>query len=193
MTEKYKLIYFNVTGLAEPIRYLFAYGKIPYEDCRLEYEEWLRYKPETPFGQIPVLEINDKPINQSVAICRYLGKRLNLTGSSDWDSFLIDSVVDTITDFRLKEKESKLNEIKNVHNPYYLERLEKIALKNGGYFVNNQLTWADIFFSGLSDLWIKLIKEPILMSYPTLKSLKMKVESEPNIKTYLDKRPETVY
>lgn len=36
----FKLTYFNMRGLAEPIRFLFAYGGIEYEDNRIEREEW---------------------------------------------------------------------------------------------------------------------------------------------------------
>lgn len=39
-TPTYKLHYFNVKGLAEPIRFLFAYGRLPYEDIRIEYKDW---------------------------------------------------------------------------------------------------------------------------------------------------------
>ena len=41
----YKLLYFNIKGLAEPIRYLFSYGKVEYEDERIENpEEWAKIK-----------------------------------------------------------------------------------------------------------------------------------------------------
>lgn len=40
MAPTYKLTYFNVTALGEPIRYLFAYGNIKYEDIRFQREEW---------------------------------------------------------------------------------------------------------------------------------------------------------
>lgn len=55
----------------------------------------------TPFGQIPVLEINGKPYNQTLAICRYFAKKLNLMGENDWEAFQADAIVDTITDYRL--------------------------------------------------------------------------------------------
>lgn len=36
----YKLFYFNITALAEPIRMLFSYGKVEFEDIRISNEEW---------------------------------------------------------------------------------------------------------------------------------------------------------
>lgn len=40
----YKLWYFNITGLGEPIRYILSYNNVPFEDKRLSFEEWPKYK-----------------------------------------------------------------------------------------------------------------------------------------------------
>lgn len=42
---KYKLSYFNVKALAEPLRFMFAYGGVDYEDVRVTQDEWAVLKP----------------------------------------------------------------------------------------------------------------------------------------------------
>lgn len=36
----YKLTYFNLGALAEPIRWAFVVAKVPFEDERIELEDW---------------------------------------------------------------------------------------------------------------------------------------------------------
>jgi hypothetical protein len=83
----YKLIYFNFRGLAEPSRYIFAVAGQEYEDFRFEREDWPKHKPNTPFGQSPVLEVSDgshtTQIAQSAAIARYLANKFGLAGKND--------------------------------------------------------------------------------------------------------------
>jgi glutathione S-transferase len=45
MAPTYKLIYFNVKALGEPIRFLLSYGGLEFEDYRLEKEQWPQLKP----------------------------------------------------------------------------------------------------------------------------------------------------
>lgn len=53
-----------------------------------------------PMGQMPVLEIDGKKVHQSISICRYLAKKVGLSGSTDFESFEIDAAVDTVNDLR---------------------------------------------------------------------------------------------
>lgn len=201
MSPKYKLTYFPVKALGEPIRFLLSYGEIEFEDFRFESESWPELKPSTPFGKTPVLEIDGKQTHQSAAICRYLAKKLGLAGSNDWEALEIDAIVDTFTDFRQQialyhydkdevAKEEKWEPLKNETVPYYLGKFDEVVKKNGGYFVGGKLSWADFYFVGLLDYLSHMMKEKnIVAKYSNLKALREKVESLPAIKAWIEKRP----
>lgn len=53
-----------------------------------------------PFGVLPVLEIDGKPISQSNAVARYLARQHNLTGKDEWESMMCDVLVDTLGDLK---------------------------------------------------------------------------------------------
>lgn len=62
-----------------------------------------------PLGQVPVLEIDGKVYNQSKAICRFLAKKNNLSGSNEQESYEVDATVDTIDDLRVGEYFRSIN------------------------------------------------------------------------------------
>ncbi|XP_011702072.1 PREDICTED: glutathione S-transferase-like isoform X2 [Wasmannia auropunctata] len=198
----YKLIYFPITALAEPIRFLFSYAGIEFVDERFDRKDWKKIKPTTPFGKVPVLEVDGKKIDQSAAISRYLAKQCDLAGKNDWESLEIDSTVDTIHDLRASiaafhyesNEQAKQEKIKaaKVTVPYYLERLDAQVKKNGGYFIGGALTWADLTFVGLLEYLNLMMKEDIIEKYENLKQLQKKVEEVPAIKNWIQKRPASV-
>lgn len=77
-TPKIKLTYFDIEGVAEPIRLAFILGGVPFEDDRIAFSEWGALKPKTPAGSLPVMTIDDGPMKtQSGAMLRWaatLGK-----------------------------------------------------------------------------------------------------------------------
>lgn len=52
----------------------------------------------TPFGHVPVLEVDGKQLSQSVTIARYLAKQFGLAGRNDWEQALADMYADNIQD-----------------------------------------------------------------------------------------------
>jgi hypothetical protein len=54
----------------------------------------------TPFGQLPVLEIDGKKYAQSFAISRYLGRKYGLSGANIEEDFEIDMNLDFVNDIR---------------------------------------------------------------------------------------------
>lgn len=53
--------------------------------------------------QLPMFEFDGKIFHQSFAICRFLAKMVELDGKTDFENLEIDSVVDTVYDFRQSE------------------------------------------------------------------------------------------
>ena len=53
-----KLTYFAAEGRGELIRILLNIGNIDFEDFRFGFEEWPKYKANTPFGSVSTFGIN---------------------------------------------------------------------------------------------------------------------------------------
>uniref|UniRef100_A0AAG5D1E9 glutathione transferase n=1 Tax=Anopheles atroparvus TaxID=41427 RepID=A0AAG5D1E9_ANOAO len=155
-----------------------------------------------PMGQMPVLEVDGKRVHQSLAMCRYVAKQINLAGDNPLESLQIDAIVDTINDFRLKiaivayepddmVKEKKMITLNNEVIPFYLTKLNVIAKENNGHLVLGKPTWADVYFSGILDYLNYLTKTNLLENFPNLQEVVNKVLDNENIKAYIAKRPIT--
>nr|QWV59559.1 glutathione S-transferase sigma 2 [Lasioderma serricorne] len=204
MAPQYKLTYFPVKALGEPIRFLLRYGGIEFEDFRFDRENWPQIKPNMPFGQVPILEIDGKVAHQSVAICRYLAKQVKLVGKDDWEDLEIDAMVDTINDFRQKIanyhyetdeaiKETRKGPLFKEILPFYQERLDAIAKSNNGYLCSGRLTWADMYFVGLLDYLNAMAKVDLTEKFPNLQAVKNNVLAISQIKEWVAVRPESEF
>ncbi|XP_046744901.1 glutathione S-transferase-like [Diprion similis] len=200
--SSYKLTYFAIAGLAEPIRFLLSYGGIDYEDNRVAHENWPAIKPKTPFEQVPILEVNGKTLYQSNAIVRFLANKLNLFGSDELEHYEVDAHIETIGDLRSllftwqwaetpENKTAKEAETRK-KAAFYLGKFENTVKENGGYFVGGKLTAADIVFAGLDYVFTFILGKEFLADYPHLKKLVEKVNALPGIKSHIAKRPETL-
>ncbi|KAL0871452.1 hypothetical protein ABMA27_005175 [Loxostege sticticalis] len=202
---KVVLTYFNFKAVGESIRLLLLYGGQEFEDIRLTSEEWRQYKPTTPFGQAPVLEIDDKKYAQSMAISRYLGRKYGLAGATLEEDLEIDMIVDYINEIRAKgfevryEKDEAIQTRKhadftqNVY-PVMLNRLNDIIEKNNGYIALGKLTWADFLFAGMFDYLKMMMRTPDLEEkYPNFKKVVDRVHALPQLQEYLANAPKTTH
>lgn len=200
----FKLRYFNIKGLAEPIRFVLAYAGQDYEDIRVSQEDWPAIKPTTPFGHMPILEVDGLVACQSIAILRYLGKRFGLTGSNDWEELLVDSVGDTFADFRQKliapwyetneeAKAKKKATLESETIPFYLEKLENLAKENSGHLALSKFTWVDFYVASMVESLYVMIEPNFLEKYPNLKKVVDNVYALDSIKEWVAKRPVTDY
>ncbi|CAH1101304.1 unnamed protein product [Psylliodes chrysocephalus] len=199
MAPSYKLLYFNFTGRGEPLRLLLAYGGIPFEDNRFEWDDWPKIKPTTPIGQVPVLEIDGVKYTQTTPLCRYLARVLKLDGKDMLEDLAIETAVEMLWDI-LKtayerkfepEEERKKQILDKLHGQMtvLLGKLDEDTKKNG-YIALNRITWADlIFLCVYEDLQNFLAGEDPFKKYPNLENLKNKLLKNKNLQEYLLKRP----
>ncbi|XP_020280143.1 glutathione S-transferase-like [Pseudomyrmex gracilis] len=201
---RYRLIYFNARGRAEHIRYIFAHTGIDYIDERISNDRWPELKKSMPYGMLPVLEIDGKPIAQSNAVARYLAREHNLAGKDEWESMLCDVLVDTLGDlkqfifqYRTEEdsfkKEEKKARLLRETIPFYLNKFEQTVADNGGYAVGSTTTWADFVFTVALENFENIFGAAALENYPALRGLKKRVHEIPAIAEWLARRPHSEF
>lgn len=69
-----KLTYFGFEGAGEQVRLALHLAGLKFEDNRIAREEWMKLKGSTPFGQMPLLEVDGTVHAQSQALIRYVAR-----------------------------------------------------------------------------------------------------------------------
>ncbi|KAK2712550.1 hematopoietic prostaglandin D synthase-like [Artemia franciscana] len=205
MDKKYKLIYFNVKGKGEVIRLIFTYGKIPYEDVRIESSQWPALKPNTPFGQLPYIEFDGKTLAQSNAIARYLAKQCDLTPTTDWEQAQADELSDVVQDIKTiarpvnpvyeKDEAKRKSLLPDVLAAVtqLLDKVEaRLAANTSGWLVGNKISWIDLLFFTTTEYYVTVFGKEVLAKYEHQHKLYTRIKQIPQIAAYLEKRIDTV-
>ncbi len=201
----YKLYYFQAKGRAELIRWIFTQAGVPYEDIRYTGEEWAKFKPNTPYGGMPVLDIDGKIYGGSGPIARYVAEQHGLAGSNPVENFELATISDVIDDLVLRimmlhyEKDEKKKgelkkELDETHLPKYLGILNKQITDNGssGWLFGGKVTYVDLYLVLVADLLVAFGSGPqVLEPYPAIAKLKATVEALPKIAKWIEERPKT--
>ncbi|CAK8674276.1 glutathione S-transferase 1-like [Clavelina lepadiformis] len=195
---KYRLMYFPIKGRAEVARLIFAQAGQEYEDLRISSSDWPAKKPETPFGQMPVLYIDDKPLPQSDAIVRYLAREFKLEGPDSMTTAYVDMLVMSMKEAVEKlpfmekdeEKKKKAKEAAFEKIDFTFGKIEKKFKDSGKEFLFKELTYADLYLLQMSEA-IGYFDKDLMKKFPSLDALIARVKNLPNIKNWLEKRPNT--
>ncbi|TMS34857.1 hypothetical protein L596_002365 [Steinernema carpocapsae] len=201
----YKLIYFDVRNLAECARLMLACSGTKYEDVRITMGEWSELKAGTPFGVLPILEVNGTPISESQAINRYLAGMLGFGGHNNFENAQLDELADYYKDFRaavrpyfyvaggIRKADGDLEEIrKTVLLPaakqYFPKFCDRLKESKSGFFFNFGVSWVDF---DIADHLMSLLgfDENLLDVYPEMERLVSSVRKIPTLKGYFENRP----
>ncbi|XP_067684444.1 glutathione S-transferase 1-like [Haliotis asinina] len=202
----YKYIYFNVRGRGEIPRLVLQCAGVPFEDKRIEFDEWPALKKEIPTGQLPVMEIDGKQFPESMSVSRYLAAEYGLAGKTPLDRLTADyiteqtrSMKEPIYKYFFLEDATKKAELEKA---FFEETVPKFFglwdnevkgnTSGNGFLVGNEVTIADLAVMDALDFVLQNqdVKATFASKYPNLSRNYQAVISIPNIKQYRDTRPE---
>ncbi len=100
--SKLKLTYFDSpTSRGEECRLALCAAGVDFIDHRIQRADWPSLKPTTPFGSLPVLELEGKPpVSQTNAILGYIGRHYGLLPKDDWEALRLESLLGACEDLR---------------------------------------------------------------------------------------------
>ena len=197
--SQYKLTYFNGRARAELIRLVLAQAGVQYEDHRIVGEDWKDLKPKTPFGTVPILEVDGKTLGGSIPIAVFLAQRHGLAGANDFENAEIAGIMDCLGDLILglmamlfeKDEAHKAELKKKLHEvdvPQKFGILEK-KVSPEGWLYGSKVTYVDLAFFN----FVERFPSEVLAKFPGLKALVEKVGALPNIAKWVKERPDTKF
>mmetsp|Transcript_38991 Transcript_38991/g.70974 ORF Transcript_38991/g.70974 Transcript_38991/m.70974 type:complete len:362 (-) Transcript_38991:192-1277(-) len=113
--DKLQLVYWKIRGLGSPLRMMFRYAGVEYEDKQLEcvvkddgsFDDGIWYdveKPkmlaDNPMINLPNIRAGDLLVTQSNGCAQFLGRRLGLCGSSEKEISSNEQVMCQVFDLR---------------------------------------------------------------------------------------------
>eukprot|EP01038_Epipyxis_sp_PR26KG_P015210 gene15210-20489_t len=207
-----KLYYFDIPGKGEAIRLACAYSGLEFEDIRMDGAQFtgMKNQGKLPFGQLPVLEVDEKDIiPQTASILRYIGKLSGKLYSDDpVMAGRIDAILDAENDLftglsvsRYKERmgfecldEATIASVRKSLNdiilPKHLANLEAFAKSSkSGWIAGGDCPSIADFALVPRLQWLASgvnegISTDILKPYPYLNKMILKLLSEPSIVSY---------
>ncbi|GMR37928.1 hypothetical protein PMAYCL1PPCAC_08123, partial [Pristionchus mayeri] len=206
----YKLTYFELRARGEPIRMMFAIAGIPYEDQRIKLEDYPDFKKETPFGCLPMLEVDGVKFAQTLAILRYVARENGYGGPDNLSAAIADALADQYADFvtslqnwlvvtagyvEADEFQDALYQslyapTKAKNFPFFEAALKKST--TGWYANTPELTHVDVFLAASLEWLTRLDKngDKLFEGYPLMEAHYKKFFALPAIQKHVAERPD---
>ncbi|CAD5219447.1 unnamed protein product [Bursaphelenchus xylophilus] len=204
----YELFYFNARGRGEVARMCFHFAGVPFKDSRIAHEEWRSVKGDTskfPYGQMPSLLIDGKPLTESHAINRFVARVTNLDGGSDpVETAFLDQAyevfrcfVDETYTFYITALGYAQGDKDQLYKEQFVPAVQKHfpkiigLLKPNGFFGNKGPSYVDFYVAGYMESFLKQGFAEVNKFPPLVKHL-TDVRNIPQLQEYLKNRPDTI-
>ncbi|GFR06210.1 glutathione S-transferase 1 [Trichonephila clavata] len=199
---RYRLLDYSFTTAAELARAILEFAGQSFEDKRFDKDKAQEAESGTPFGTLPVLEVEGRVIAQHQSICRYLARQHGLSGKDETEAALCDLVMDGLWHMFSKvrhaevhqlSKEDRCSVIKKMiaeDAPAYLDAYEKMLKDRKDekdFIVGKEVTWSDIGLT-LALAALKYRHGLSLESRPQLQGYLARMMEVPQLVEFLSKR-----
>eukprot|EP01088_Endostelium_zonatum_P020166 TRINITY_DN728_c4_g1_i1.p1 TRINITY_DN728_c4_g1~~TRINITY_DN728_c4_g1_i1.p1 ORF type:complete len:242 (-),score=68.35 TRINITY_DN728_c4_g1_i1:50-745(-) len=205
-TQGFTVAYWQIRGLAAPLRMMCEYTNTPYNNVTYtpaESHKWFKEaKPQllekNPLINLPYILDGDKVITQSNSCLEYLGRKFNLNGNSEEEQLKNNQCLNQVMDMRnaavglfyKSEQEFNIEKDKycqNVLNHY--NKFEKwLEVNKTNYLSANEPRTADFHLFEMLDQHERFAKDlskpSFLEKYPNLKQFHHRFSQLPGIQKY---------
>lgn len=195
--SKPKLTYFDApVSRGEECRLALHLAGVDFEDKRIARAEWPELKPHTPFGSLPVFELEGKPaLAQSNAILVLVGREHGLHPKDNFEAARHEALMAHVEDLRAKisptvhmSDAALKKETREALVAGYLPAWSAFAesqMASGPFVAGERLHVVDlkiyVVFKWLSSGILDHIPADIFSAYPKLKGVHDAVAQHPAV------------
>ncbi|KAJ7377624.1 Glutathione S-transferase Mu 3 [Desmophyllum pertusum] len=192
--------YWDIRGLAQPIRFLLHYTGTEFKDERYELgdapdynaECWksVKYTLGLDFPNLPYYIDGDIKISQSNAITRHIARKHDLSGSTEEEKIRVDVAENQLVDFRKKFsgmcydpnfENLKADYLKSVKSS--IQQLSDF-LGERKFIAGDKITFVDfVLYEAMTS--IVFFEPSLLEPHKNLKEFLTRIEELPSIAAYL--------
>ncbi|XP_028652916.1 glutathione S-transferase Mu 1-like [Erpetoichthys calabaricus] len=192
--------YWDIRGLAQPIRLLLEYTETKYEDKLYSCGEapnydkscWFNEKDKLglDFPNLPYLIDGDVKITQSNAILRYIARKHSMCGETEEESIRVDQLENQLMDFRNGFVMLCYNPDYEKKRPGYLENLPNVLKLFSSYLgerkwlAGEKITFVDFIMYELLDQHV-MFETTCLKDFKNLKEFLSRFEALDKIAAYM--------
>ena len=149
-----KLVYFDFNFWRfDILRLSLGYSKIPYTCERVKRQDWPKVKQNFPFGQLPIMILENKKYAHTHSLARFCALKANLYESDNLKALIIDQVIDWSNEITNKIAPSIRAAMREKNH-----EKSKILRKE---FINNDLF---VWFSYLEELFDKCSSDKVFFN-----------------------------
>ncbi|VDO85189.1 unnamed protein product [Heligmosomoides polygyrus] len=208
MDEKLELISLRGRGRAEAVRLMLTFAGRSFTDSRLTIAEWKLRKKRDGYPddtKLPVLVVNDRTKIVGVTeISRHVATLLDLYGRTSEVRQAIDTIIGELEELHaglapiiratLTKNFDDRREVWNVfkNNALFpcLVNYEQ-TLASSLFLVGSRISWADMALIEMLTRFQCCYDSFYLAHFPTLKGYCIRFETLPNMRPYIQSRPDS--